>query len=47
MLAGKDKVFGASMKAKMEGVVGEILPEPTKAKMQGKQTEPGSAKREH
>ena len=47
MLAGKDKVYGASMKAKMEGIVGEILPEPTKAKMQGKQTEPGSAKHKH
>lgn len=47
MLAGKDKVFGASMKAKLEGLVGEILPEPTKAKMQGKATEPGSAKPEH
>jgi short-subunit dehydrogenase len=47
MMAGKDKVFGASMKAKMEGVVGEVLPETTKAKMQGKQTEPGSAKHKH
>jgi short-subunit dehydrogenase len=47
MMAGKDKVFGASMKAKMEGIVGEVLPEPTKAKMQGKQTEPGSAKQKH
>ena len=47
MLAGKDKVFGASMKAKMEGLIGELLPEPTKAKMQGKQTEPGSAKHKH
>lgn len=47
MLEGKDKVFGASMKARMEGLVGEMLPEPTKAKMQGKQTEPGSAKHKH
>jgi short-subunit dehydrogenase len=47
MMAGKDKVFGASMKAKMEGLVGEMLPETTKAKMQGKQTEPGSAKHKH
>jgi short-subunit dehydrogenase len=47
MMAGKDKVFGASMKAKMEGLVGEVLPETTKAKMQGKQTEPGSAKHKH
>jgi hypothetical protein len=47
MLAGKDKVYGASLKAKMEGFIGEMLPEPTKAKMQGKQTVPGSAKHRH
>jgi uncharacterized protein len=47
MMAGKDKVFGASMKAKMEGLVGEVLPEPTKAKMQSKQTEPHSPRHKH
>ena len=47
MIDGKDKVFGASMKARMEGLVGELLPEPMKAKMQGKQTQPGSAKSKH
>ncbi len=47
MLAGKEKVGGPSMKSKMEGLAGEILPDSTNAAMQGKQTEPGSAKREH
>jgi short-subunit dehydrogenase len=45
MMAGKDKVIAASMKAKLEGLAGEILPEPTKAKMQGGQTRPGSGEK--
>jgi len=44
MMAGKDKVIAANMKSKMEGWMGELLPEPLKAKMQAKQTKPGSAK---
>ncbi|HEU0033402.1 MAG TPA: SDR family NAD(P)-dependent oxidoreductase [Kofleriaceae bacterium] len=44
MMAGKDKVIAASLKSKLEGIAGEILPEPMKAKMQAKQTKPGSAK---
>jgi short-subunit dehydrogenase len=45
MMAGKDKVIAASMKSKLEGLAGEILPEPTKAKMQGGQTRPGSGEK--
>jgi short-subunit dehydrogenase len=45
MMAGKDKVIAASLKAKLEGIAGEILPEPTKAKMQAGQTRPGSGEK--
>jgi short-subunit dehydrogenase len=45
MMAGKDKVIAASFKSKLEGLAGEILPEPTKAKMQGGQTRPGSGEK--
>lgn len=45
MMAGKDKVIAASMKSKLEGLAGEILPETTKAKMQGGQTRPGSGEK--
>jgi short-subunit dehydrogenase len=44
MMAGKDKIIAASLKSKVEGLVGEVLPETTKAAMQAKQTRPGSAK---
>ena len=47
MMAGKDKVFGAKLKAKMESIIGEVLPEPTKAKLQGKQAEPHSPRHKH
>jgi short-subunit dehydrogenase len=45
MMAGKDKVIAASLKSKLEGLAGELLPEPTKAKMQGGQTRPGSGEK--
>jgi uncharacterized protein len=45
MMAGKDKVIAASLKAKLEGIAGELLPEPTKAKMQAGQTRPGSGEK--
>lgn len=44
MMAGKDKVIVASLKSKLEGIAGELLPETVKAKMQAKQTKPGSDK---
>lgn len=47
MMAGKDKVIAASFKAKLEGLAGEVLPEPVKAKLQASQTRPGSAKDKH
>jgi uncharacterized protein len=45
MMAGKDKVIAASLKSKLEGIAGEILPETTKAKMQAGQTKPGSGEK--
>lgn len=45
MMEGKDKVIAASLKAKLEGLAGEILPETVKARMQGSQTRPGSAEK--
>jgi short-subunit dehydrogenase len=47
MMAGKDKVFGASLKAKMENFVAEVLPDTTNARIQGKQTEPHSPRHKH
>jgi uncharacterized protein len=45
MMAGKDKVIAASFKSKLEGIAGEVLPEPTKAKMQADQTRPGTGEK--
>ncbi|NVB81680.1 MAG: SDR family NAD(P)-dependent oxidoreductase [Kofleriaceae bacterium] len=42
MMAGKDKVIAASLKSKLEGLAGELLPEKIKAKMQAGQTKPGT-----
>jgi uncharacterized protein len=44
MMAGKDKIIAANIKSKIEGIMGELLPEPLKAKLQATQTKPGSAK---
>ncbi|HLL20844.1 MAG TPA: SDR family NAD(P)-dependent oxidoreductase, partial [Kofleriaceae bacterium] len=44
MMKGKDKVIAASFMSKMEGVMGEVLPETTKAALQARQTKPGTAK---
>lgn len=43
MMKGKDSVAGGSFKSRMQTFMNELLPETTKAKMAGKQTEPGSA----
>ncbi|HEU4613391.1 MAG TPA: SDR family NAD(P)-dependent oxidoreductase [Kofleriaceae bacterium] len=45
MMAGKDKVIAASLKSRLEGIAGEVLPETMKARMQGSQTRPGSAEK--
>lgn len=45
MMKGKDKVIVASLKSKLEGIAGEILPETAKAALQATQTKPGSAKK--
>lgn len=47
MMDGKDKVFGASMKAKIEGLAGEVLPDSRLAKISGKQSEPHSPRHKH
>jgi short-subunit dehydrogenase len=44
MMAGKDKIIAANVKSKIEGIMGELLPEPLKARLQASQTKPGSAK---
>lgn len=44
MMKGKDKIIAASFKSKLEGVMGEVLPETVKARIQASQTKPGSAK---
>ena len=44
MMEGKDKVIAASLRSKLEGVMGEVLPETVKARIQAGQTKPGSAK---
>jgi short-subunit dehydrogenase len=40
LLTGKDHVVAGSMKNKIQAAAGRILPEPTKAAMQGRLTEP-------
>ncbi len=45
MMEGKDKVIAASLKSKLEGLAGEVLPETVKARMQGKQSKPGSGEK--
>lgn len=45
MMAGKDKVIAASLKAKLEGIAGEVLPETVKARLQGGQMRPGSGEK--
>jgi uncharacterized protein len=45
MMKGKDSVIASSLKTKLQGLANEILPETTKARMSGKQAEPGSGKK--
>jgi short-subunit dehydrogenase len=45
MMEGKDKVIAASIKSKIEGLAGEILPETLKAGLQARAAAPGSAKK--
>ncbi len=42
MLAGKDSVIASSVRSKLQGLVNEILPETLKARLQARQTKPGS-----
>lgn len=45
MMAGKDKVIAASLKTKLEGIAGELLPETLKARLQAGQIRPGSGEK--
>ncbi len=44
MMSGDDKVIAAPFKAKLEDLLGEVLPETVKAAIQASQAKPGSAK---
>jgi uncharacterized protein len=43
LMEGKDSVLGESLKTKVAGLVGKILPDPLKAELHRKMSEPGSA----
>ena len=45
MMKGKDSVAGGGFKSRMQTFMNELLPETVKAKMAGKQTEPGSGEK--
>jgi short-subunit dehydrogenase len=45
MMRGDDKVYAGSLKSKFQGLAGEILPEPIKAKQHAKMAEPGSGRK--
>jgi short-subunit dehydrogenase len=42
MMAGKESVIASSLKSKLQGLANEITPEAVKARVQAKQTRPGS-----
>jgi short-subunit dehydrogenase len=44
MIAGKDSVLGGDFRARMEGLVNELLPETVKARQVAAQTRPGSGR---
>jgi short-subunit dehydrogenase len=45
LMKGKDKVYGGSLKTRIEGLATEVLGEESKAKRHAKMAEPGSAKK--
>lgn len=45
LMAGKDHVIAGSFKNKVQGMAAKVISEPTAAKMQRRETEPGSADR--
>ena len=45
MMDGKDKVIAASLKSKLEGIAGELLPETLKARIQASSTKPGTGEK--
>jgi uncharacterized protein len=45
LMAGKDHVVAGSMKNRLQDAAAQILPEPAKAAMHRKETEPGSARK--
>jgi uncharacterized protein len=44
MMKGKDKIIAASFKSKLEGALGEVMPETIKARIEAKHLKPGSAR---
>lgn len=47
MMAGKDHVFGGSIKGRIQGALSDILPETIKAEMNRKQLKPGTGDGSH
>ena len=45
MMKGDDKVYAGSLKSRLQGLSGEVLPETVKAKQHAKMAEPGSARK--
>ncbi len=45
LMAGKDKIVTGAFKNKLQGTVGDMLPETVKTEIHRKQAEPGSADR--
>jgi len=45
LMAGKDHVVAGSLKNKVQDLVAQVMPEPAKAAMHRRQTEPGSGER--
>ena len=43
LMAGKDSILAASLKTKIQGAIGSILPDPIAAEQNRKKNEPGSA----
>jgi len=45
MMRGDHKVYAGSLKSRIQGLAGEIMPEPMKARQHAKMAEPGSARK--
>jgi short-subunit dehydrogenase len=45
MMKGDDKVYAGSLKSRLQGLSGEVLPETVKAKQHAKLAQPGSGRK--